>query len=179
MWKQKNSLASTVCTCGGHTRTCFHFYEICFVLLVGANNGQQAITHAPNGCSIQETVVLRDGRKFEISVERLVVGDIVDVKSGDRVPADIRILRCAGFKVCRLSINIHWFLVCIFACTFWLWNIEELALKRDIIPNENNNLRGSFPSNPFRTSVHCDLFTRYDILHSYPLYPHCFGCGCH
>ena len=43
--------------------------------------------------------MLRDGRKSVVPVEKLVVGDIVDVKSGDRVPADIRILSCAGFKV--------------------------------------------------------------------------------
>lgn len=33
------------------------------------------------------------------AVERLVVGDIVSVKFGDRLPADIRIITSAGFKV--------------------------------------------------------------------------------
>ena len=28
-----------------------------------------------------------------------MVGDIVEVKSGDRLPADIRIIKSAGFKV--------------------------------------------------------------------------------
>ena len=43
--------------------------------------------------------MLRAGKKFGIPVDQLVVGDIVDVKFGDRVPADIRIICSAGFKV--------------------------------------------------------------------------------
>ena len=45
----------------------------------------------------QKTIVVRDGVKFEINVCDLVVGDVVHVKGGDKVPADIRILqsRCA------------------------------------------------------------------------------------
>ena len=50
----------------------------------------------------QETVVLRGGRRYTTPVDRLVVGDIVDVKFGDRVPADIRIIMCSGFKVVYL-----------------------------------------------------------------------------
>ena len=36
---------------------------------------------------------------MNLAVENLVVGDVVDVKFGDRVPADIRILSSAVFKV--------------------------------------------------------------------------------
>ena len=43
---------------------------------------------------------MRNGKSKEIRVERLVVGDIVDVKFGDRLPADIRVIKCSGFKVC-------------------------------------------------------------------------------
>ena len=48
---------------------------------------------------LQETVVLRESKKLTTAVEKLVVGDIVEVKSGDRLPADIRIIKSAGFKV--------------------------------------------------------------------------------
>lgn len=48
---------------------------------------------------MQETVVLRESKKLTVAVEKLVVGDIVEVKSGDRLPADIRIIKSAGFKV--------------------------------------------------------------------------------
>ena len=37
-----------------------------------------------------------------VEVENLVVGDVVNVKFGDRVPADIRIIHSAGFKVTSL-----------------------------------------------------------------------------
>ena len=50
-------------------------------------------------CDLQATVVLREGKYHATAVERLVVGDIVSVKFGDRLPADIRIITSAGFKV--------------------------------------------------------------------------------
>lgn len=39
-----------------------------------------------------------------MNAEQLVVGDIVYVKFGDRLPADIRIIEAKGFKVGYLSI---------------------------------------------------------------------------
>ena len=44
-------------------------------------------------------MVLRGGKKYALPVSELVVGDIVDVKFGDRVPADLRLIRSAGLKV--------------------------------------------------------------------------------
>ena len=49
--------------------------------------------------SLQRARVLREGELYEVPVEELVVGDIVDVTSGDIVPADIRIIRNNGLKV--------------------------------------------------------------------------------
>ena len=40
-------------------------------------------------------------------MESLVVGDIVNVKSGDRIPADIRIIKSSGFKV---TSSIVWYM---------------------------------------------------------------------
>ena len=40
-----------------------------------------------------------------IKAEDLVIGDIVDVKFGDRVPADIRIIESRGFKVDNSSLT--------------------------------------------------------------------------
>ena len=48
-------------------------------------------------------MVLRDGKHLNMEVENLVVGDVVNVKCGDRIPADIRIINSAGFKVCNLQ----------------------------------------------------------------------------
>ncbi|XP_076627752.1 sodium/potassium-transporting ATPase subunit alpha [Colletes latitarsis] len=53
----------------------------------------------------QKAKVLRDGAKKELCVAELVVGDIVLLETGDRVPADIRILECQGLKVDNASIT--------------------------------------------------------------------------
>lgn len=47
----------------------------------------------------QQALVIRDGQKKEITADQLVVGDIVDIKGGDRCPADLRILTSQGCKV--------------------------------------------------------------------------------
>jgi sodium/potassium-transporting ATPase subunit alpha len=47
----------------------------------------------------QFALAIRNGQKLNIHAEELVVGDIVEVKFGDRVPADIRIISSHGFKV--------------------------------------------------------------------------------
>ncbi|XP_015278928.1 PREDICTED: potassium-transporting ATPase alpha chain 2 [Gekko japonicus] len=53
----------------------------------------------------QQALVLRDSEKKEISAEQLVVGDIVEIKGGDRIPADIRILSSQGCKVDNSSLT--------------------------------------------------------------------------
>lgn len=44
-------------------------------------------------------VVIREGKRESIPVESLVVGDVVEVKAGDRIPADIRIIKSTNVKV--------------------------------------------------------------------------------
>lgn len=41
----------------------------------------------------------RSGQTLPVSASEIVVGDIVTVKSGDRVPADVRIISSQGLKV--------------------------------------------------------------------------------
>ncbi|XP_030569601.1 sodium/potassium-transporting ATPase subunit alpha isoform X3 [Drosophila novamexicana] len=53
----------------------------------------------------QYATVIRDGEINTISAEDLVVGDIVEVKFGDRVPADIRILESHSLKVDNSSLT--------------------------------------------------------------------------
>jgi sodium/potassium-transporting ATPase subunit alpha len=53
----------------------------------------------------QQAVALRNGEKKTVKAEDLVVGDIIDVKFGDRVPADIRVLQAHGFKVDNSSLT--------------------------------------------------------------------------
>ncbi|VDM01727.1 unnamed protein product [Schistocephalus solidus] len=47
----------------------------------------------------QFAVVIRGGQRLDAPAEALVVGDIIEVKFGDRMPADIRIITASSFKV--------------------------------------------------------------------------------
>lgn len=49
--------------------------------------------------------VIRDGQTMVVLAKELVVGDIVFVKGGDRIPADIRIIEAAGMKVDNSSLT--------------------------------------------------------------------------
>ncbi|XP_062995415.1 potassium-transporting ATPase alpha chain 2 [Elgaria multicarinata webbii] len=53
----------------------------------------------------QQALVLRDAEKKEIPADQLVVGDIVEIKGGDRIPADIRLISSQGCKVDNSSLT--------------------------------------------------------------------------
>ncbi|MFU8859514.1 MAG: cation-transporting P-type ATPase [Cyclonatronaceae bacterium] len=46
-----------------------------------------------------EAVVIRDGEKTTIDAEELVPGDIVQIKSGDKIPADMRLVRAKDLRI--------------------------------------------------------------------------------
>ena len=46
-----------------------------------------------------ETIVLRDGERIVINAQELVVGDIVVLEPGQKIPADMRLLHCTELKV--------------------------------------------------------------------------------
>lgn len=49
--------------------------------------------------------VIRDGEKNSILAEELVLGDVVEVRAGDGIPADIRIVKCSRMKVHSLWVK--------------------------------------------------------------------------
>lgn len=53
----------------------------------------------------QHARVIRDGVKDTISADEVVVGDLVEVCAGDRVPADIRVIFAHQFKVDNSSLT--------------------------------------------------------------------------
>ncbi|KAF7709444.1 sodium/potassium-transporting ATPase subunit alpha-1b isoform X2 [Silurus meridionalis] len=53
----------------------------------------------------QQALVLRDGEKKQINAEDVVLGDLVEVKGGDRIPADLRIISAHGCKVDNSSLT--------------------------------------------------------------------------
>jgi sodium/potassium-transporting ATPase subunit alpha len=49
--------------------------------------------------------VLRDGKVDEIQASKLVTGDIIVVKNGEKIPADIRIIECKEMRVDNSSLT--------------------------------------------------------------------------
>lgn len=54
---------------------------------------------AIRGMLTRETSVMRDGRRLTVPVESLVVGDVVLTEAGDRIPADLRLLRASSLRI--------------------------------------------------------------------------------
>merc|ERR1719193_542753 len=52
-----------------------------------------------------QCLVLREGEKINVKAEELAMGDVVEVKFGDRLPADIRVVETQGFKVDNSSLT--------------------------------------------------------------------------
>ncbi|XP_069686798.1 sodium/potassium-transporting ATPase subunit alpha-like [Periplaneta americana] len=83
---------------------------VCVVVITGVFSFYQE----SKSCRIMESFkkmmpqyahVIRDGVSLTIPVEQVVVGDVVEVKLGDRIPADIRIIEAHGFKVDNSSLT--------------------------------------------------------------------------
>lgn len=53
----------------------------------------------------QKCTVVRDGKSQLIPAEELLVGDLVWVRNGDKVPADLRIMLCSNLKVENSSLT--------------------------------------------------------------------------
>ena len=53
----------------------------------------------------QYAVVVREGLKQTMKAEEICIGDIIEVKFGDRIPADIRIIEARSFKVDNSSLT--------------------------------------------------------------------------
>lgn len=79
---------------------------------------------------IQQALVVRDGEKKSINAEDVVAGDIVEIKGGDRIPADLRIIAAHGCKVtwmllcvyCTASPNILNFVAILIISSKWLYD---------------------------------------------------------
>jgi len=53
----------------------------------------------------QYALAIRDGEKVNIKAEELTLGDIIEVKFGDRLPADMRVVEATNFKVDNSSLT--------------------------------------------------------------------------
>ncbi|XP_017317365.1 sodium/potassium-transporting ATPase subunit alpha-2 isoform X2 [Ictalurus punctatus] len=53
----------------------------------------------------QQALVIREGEKKQIIAEEVVLGDLVEIKGGDRIPADLRFISSSGCKVDNSSLT--------------------------------------------------------------------------
>ncbi|KAI1901219.1 hypothetical protein AGOR_G00032050 [Albula goreensis] len=53
----------------------------------------------------QQALVIREGEKLQINAEQVVVGDLVEIKGGDRIPADLRVISSSSCKVDNSSLT--------------------------------------------------------------------------
>lgn len=69
--------------------------------VIGAIQEKRAerVASSLSGMIKVKSKVLRDGQKIEVESNKLVVGDIVFLESGDKISADMRIIECSNFTV--------------------------------------------------------------------------------
>ncbi|KAH9408569.1 Sodium/potassium-transporting ATPase subunit alpha-1, partial [Tyrophagus putrescentiae] len=75
---------------------CFSYYQ---------ESKSSAIMESFKNLVPQYATVVRDSQKHTIPAEEVVVGDIVEVKGGDRIPADIRVIKAQSCKVDNSSLT--------------------------------------------------------------------------
>ncbi len=78
----------------------------------------------------QKTLVIRDGKEFEIEAKYLVPGDIILLKAGDRVPADIRLIESNNLQINEASLTGE----------SWPVKKENKILKKGVVLAERNNM---------------------------------------
>ncbi|MBS9404091.1 HAD-IC family P-type ATPase [Halomonas sp. TRM85114] len=92
----------------GHTLDAAAIFGVVLIIaLIGffqEGKAEQALDSIRNMLSPRANV-LRDGRRETIPAEQLVPGDIVLVESGDRVPADLRLLEARRFRAEEASLT--------------------------------------------------------------------------
>uniref|UniRef100_A0A8B9KSU9 Sodium/potassium-transporting ATPase subunit alpha n=1 Tax=Astyanax mexicanus TaxID=7994 RepID=A0A8B9KSU9_ASTMX len=80
----------------------------------------------------QQALVIRDGQKNQINANLLVVGDLVEIKGGDRVPADIRVITSQGCKVPNIQNTPRTHPIC--ECMFPCKELEKETLQSVYFP---------------------------------------------
>jgi Ca2+-transporting ATPase len=54
---------------------------------------------------VTEATVIRDGRKVRVNAVGIVRGDVVVLQSGDKVPADLRLIRCRDLQIAEAALT--------------------------------------------------------------------------
>lgn len=53
----------------------------------------------------QTATVIRDGETSMVAANLITLGDLIEIKGGDKIPADVRVITCASFKVDNSSLT--------------------------------------------------------------------------
>merc|ERR1719354_67163 len=75
---------------------CFQYYQ---------ESKSSALMESFKNMVPQKALVIREGKKTEIDAVGVVIGDLVEVKGGDRIPADLRVISCNAAKVDNASLT--------------------------------------------------------------------------
>jgi P-type E1-E2 ATPase len=84
-------------------------------LVLPLEPGSCDIKHATHSCLSAAVLlayaanVFRDGQRITLDADKLVPGDIVAIKSGDRLPADMRLLQVSNLQVRHGYSWPHWY----------------------------------------------------------------------
>lgn len=70
-----------------------------FICLCSQESKSSKIMESFKNMVPQFATVIREGEKLTLRAEDLTLGDVVEVKFGDRVPADLRVIEARNFKV--------------------------------------------------------------------------------
>jgi P-type Ca2+ transporter type 2C len=81
------------------------FISLNMALAIFQQYRAQKKVEALQNLSPPKSMVIRDGLKFEVLAQNLVVGDIIELNLGDRIPADARLIECHNFGVNEASLT--------------------------------------------------------------------------
>lgn len=82
-----------------------------------------------------KTLVLRDGKRHQVPVEDLVVGDIVLLRAGKQIPADVRLIEVSDLSVNEAALTGEWVPV--------PKHIDVLSEDRALTQQKNCGFRGT------------------------------------
>lgn len=101
MWSHRCILLlnrMSACCPALHTCTAARFPFLSLALFTPALQ----LSPGPSNTPCQNAAnVFRDGKRVTLDADKLVPGDIVAIKSGDRLPADMRLLQVSNLQVRR------------------------------------------------------------------------------
>jgi hypothetical protein len=79
--------------------------------------------------------VVRNGQRDTIDADLLVPGDVVVIKSGDKVPADLRLLECSNLQVRRVRMLLCNQLLTLYSGWVGAWHVVAGLAARWLCSN--------------------------------------------